>query len=242
MTSIESRIFNVRPDRPDPRDHTLRAVRKPKVEIPESLIYTEERVGPVWDQGETGSCAGQFGKGLIYSLYHEIVSARWIWMVAKEIDSWVPSSMFDGAGTDLRSIMKVLRKYGACSEALWQFPQQLPDPDLEQDIIEDALTRRIGRFWRLESEDDVKENLVLFGPSLMAVPVYENWADIKENGIVPHPEGRELGGHALARTGYDSGWKLAKNSWGRGHGDHGYLKFPSTYPIWDQFGTGSLVR
>ena len=46
--------------------------------------------------------------------------------------------------------------------------------------------------------------------------VYDNFKDLSENFIVPHPAGNALGGHAQMLVGFDDDTKLFKilNSWG----------------------------
>ena len=238
--NLEGRILNVRPDPIDPRDHDFAATPHAilRAELPHSVDFTG-RVGPIVDQGETGSCVGQACAALCYWLWHKTFSARWIWMGAKEIDAWTPSCFSELAGTGIRDAFKVLRKYGACTDDLWPLSQQLPRSDREQVILDDAEAHRIGRWWRLKDAEARKRHLAQHGPCVIAVPVYENWSDIGEDGIVPHPYGAELGGHAILEVGYIPGFEIAKNSWGMESGRNGYLWLPDGYPIWDALGTAA---
>lgn len=243
MIDLSHRILNVLPDPIDPRDRDFRSVRLDRlIPLPESVDHAGD-CGQVTDQGDTGSCVGQACASLRYWLCgHEVshpirFSPRWIWMVAKEIDPWIPSVLFEYAGTRIRDALKGMRKYGCAREVLWPFEQPLPDPDLEQTIQDDAFTYRIGPYWRLRTVEQMKAHLVSVGPFVAGVPVFENWDAIDQTGRVSEPGGLELGGHAILVVGYDPTGLEFKNSWGSEWGLRGYGILPFDYPIWDAWGT-----
>ena len=243
--TVGDRILNLRPDPIDPRDRSFASRRMGRgivEELPDTIDYSGRQVGPVVDQGMTGSCVGQACAALCYWLYGEMVSARWIWMGAKEIDSWVPSVCFEGAGTQIRDAFKILNKYGAPLNIFWPLEEQLPDSEVEHDIQADALTRRIGEYWKLETTLDQRTHLAQVGPFVVGVPVFENWDEIQYDGRVPEPGGAQLGGHALLICGYDVGGFQVKNSWGEDWGKRGYGRISYDYPIWDAWGTSVLTR
>ena len=247
-TPFDCRKLNLTRDPLDPRDHGERMAFLRPPRLPSSMSYAHPTlVGPVVDQGETGSCVGQALASLCYFLFrlrtpNQAFSARWIWMAAKEIDQWMPSVMFDGAGTRARDALKVLNKYGACPELLWPFDEPLPWVYRETEIIRTAAQHRIGEYWRLSGLGAQRNHLATVGPFPIGVPVYENWSEIGSDGVVPMPHGALLGGHELLATGYDDATALveAKNSWGPEHGSLGYVYLPYAYVeehAWDAWGT-----
>jgi len=163
-------------------------------------------------------------------------SVRWIWQGAKEIDSWCPSVCFEFAGTGSRDALKFMRKYGACEDWLWPFDQQEPDPNLEEEIIANALQYRIGSYHRLDTDQESRIHLATVGPHVAGVPVFENWDQIGSDGIVPMPDGQELGGHEILITGYTRIGRGFINSWSEDWGYGGYGVLPYNYPVWDQYG------
>lgn len=236
MIELSKRILNVRPDPLDPRDRDFDLLRLGLAMpvLPESVDHSQA-CGPVLDQGETGSCVGQACASLLYWKFGKEFSPRWVWMGAKERDSWMPSVCFEYAGTTIRDAFKFMQKYGACESFLWPMDALLPHPELEQTITENAAEHRIGEFWKIRSVTAQKRHLVE-APFVVGVPVYENWEDIGPDGIVPEPDGGLLGGHALLMVGYDPICRLAKNSWSEEHGDRGLLRFSYEYPMWDCLG------
>jgi hypothetical protein len=242
MIDLDRRILNVRPDALDPRDRTFRdRFASVRDKIPGSANYAVA-CGPVSDQLYTGSCAGQAGQSFCFWIWQTTFASRWIWLGAKEMDSWMPSVAFELDGTDLRTVMKFLRKYGAAEEHLWPFEFLLPAPDLSEQIKENALGHRIGEYWRLGTVPEMKRHLAKCGPFIAGVPVFESWDLVDGTGIVPEPDGAELGGHAILVVGYDADGFMFKNSWGVewGRQGYGYLGYGS--PIWDAWGTGMPAR
>ncbi len=73
-------------------------------------------------------------------------------------------------------------------------------------------------------------------PVMSAFPVHANYKDGYDDGIVPMPEGRLLGGHSVPMFG----WKLIDDkphwinfgSWGTDIGDNGVFYMPFDYPFY----------
>ena len=74
----------------------------------------------------------------------------------------------------------------------------------------------------------MKRSLIINGPFMAGVDVYESWFTDKasKTGLIPMPKKKEQyqGGHAICIAGYDDSKKLFKfkNSWGDGWGNEGY--------------------
>jgi C1A family cysteine protease len=74
----------------------------------------------------------------------------------------------------------------------------------------------------------MKRSLVVNGPFLAGVDVYESWftKNASKTGIIPMPKKNEQyqGGHAICIMGYDDTKKhfKFKNSWGNKWGGKGY--------------------
>jgi len=250
-TPFDCRKLNLIRDPLDPRDHDDRMMFARAPHIPAHSSYNDvSLVGSVVDQGETGSCVGQTFKALCRFLFRSRVpgigtefSARWIWLIAKDIDRKAQSVVFENAGTYARNALKVLNKFGACPEYLWPFNELLPSADLESAIIGAAAQYRIGEYWRLKNLKAQRMHLATVGPFPLGVPVYENWEEIGSDGIVPLPSGALLGGHEVLATGHDDPTELieAKNSWGLKSGKRGYIYLPYEYVeehAWDAWGVG----
>lgn len=245
-------------DRLDPRDLRFQDVMATIVSrlaaipsLPPKVDYSSE-TAPVGDQEYTGSCVGWAAThGLYRWLYFkktgtvQYFSVRFLWMSSKEIDQWVPNVTFDLSGTSIRDAFKVLRKYGVCTDTRWPFNQQLPDPDAENDILQEALQYRIGNYHLLSDNDERLYHLANIGPFVIGVPVYSNWSEITDDGLVPDPSGLLYGGHAVLVVGYDESKKQFRfqNSWGPNWGDKGYGYFTYEYVekhSWSSWGADRL--
>ncbi|MDD5730875.1 MAG: C1 family peptidase, partial [Candidatus Omnitrophica bacterium] len=92
----------------------------------------------------------------------------------------------------------------------------------------EAKTYRIKAYARLSSLIEMKRSLLLNGPFLAGVQVFNSWFNkaASRTGIIPMPQDSEeaVGGHAICIAGYDDGKKIFKfkNSWGASWGDKGY--------------------
>jgi hypothetical protein len=247
------RFCNLRPDSLDPRDHPYMAlgVAPGAPTLPKKVDHSKE-TRPVGNQGHTGSCVGwATAHGLRRWLHHQAAgqkkpfSVRFVWMTSKEIDPWTPNVAFDLSGTRIRDAFKVMNKYGACPDNLWKFREELPNPDRERKILQEALRYRIGAYHALNSNEERRVHLARTGPFVVGVPVHANWAQIGTDGLVPDPAGALLGGHAVLVVGYDDKKKRFKfqNSWGSGWGARGNGYFTYDYMedhSWNSWGADRL--
>ena len=73
-------------------------------------------------------------------------------------------------------------------------------------------------------------------PLISAFPVYDNFKDSYDDGIVPMPEGRLLGGHSSPIFGWklidDAPYWINFGSWGTGIADKGVFYIPFDYPFY----------
>ena len=80
-------------------------------------------------------------------------------------------------------------------------------------------------------DDDVGKT-----PLLSAFPVYANYKEGYDDGVVPMPEGRLLGGHSSPIFGWkfidDEPYWINFGSWGTGVGDNGIFYMPFDYPFY----------
>lgn len=92
---------------------------------------------------------------------------------------------------------------------------------------------KIEKYAMVGSELQIKQALVLNGPLVGALPVYNSSRYFWRN------EGGErfLGGHAISIVGYDKKGLIIRNSWGSAFGDNGYThmdwnEIKKFYEIW----------
>jgi len=231
-----SKIYSLgcKKDPKDLRDIPMGLVL-PAVPIPKSFDYTATMT-PARDQGDEGTCVAfasvvgvkEYFDSKEYKKLVEL-SPRFVYNLCKK---------FDGApteeGTYPRIAMKVLLNYGVCPEILWPYkPHQKDSPKKNADTK--AKTYRIRAYARLKSLVEMKRSIIVNGPFMAGVEVYESWFDkqAQKTGVIPMPKpGEELaGGHAICIVGFDDAKQLFKfkNSWSVKWADNGYGYLPYKY-------------
>lgn len=207
----------------------------PAIPVPKSLDYGPA-MSPVRNQGDEGTCVAfagvvgvkEYQDSQEYKKLQEL-SPRYVYNLCKKFDG-IP----DEEGTYPRVAMKVFLNYGVCPEGFWPYkPHQKDRPKPGAD--KSALKYKIKAYARLKSLLDMKRSLLVNGPFLAGVEVYESWFSQKagKTGIIPMPKPSEelQGGHAVCIVGYDDtkGLFRFKNSWGAKWGNKGYGALPYDY-------------
>jgi len=235
--------FCVIPSPPDDRDYRLcqlniQALRNS--ELPKKVINPP----PPWilDQENTPFCGGASGAGSGNAHYKRFkrlpykgFSMTFLYWLAK---------MYDGApdveGTYIRTINKVMKKYGLCEEVLAPFDKMKTWSAITTEMIENAEQYKIESYGILDDIQDIKSaladgNYVIIG----TIVTSKNWNT--EDGFLGLPHGYILGGHATFLYGYDDdlehgnhkGYFYGVNSWGDSWGDEGKFYLPYDYYHWE---------
>jgi hypothetical protein len=223
-----------RKDPTDLRDIPMGLVL-PAIPVPPRIDYTP-KMTPVRNQGDEGTCVA-FASVVGVKEYEDTkefkrligLAPRYVYSLCKEYDG-IP----DEEGTYPRIAMKVLMKHGVCPESMWPYkPYQTDDHKKGADTR--AKIYRIKAYARLASVHEMKRSLVVNGPFLAGVRVYESWftKPVEKTGVIPMPQkGEEMvGGHAICIVGYDDkkGFFKFKNSWSSKWAQKGYGFLPYAY-------------
>jgi C1A family cysteine protease len=226
-------VFDVKPSPIDNRDYLYDA---PRAVLPPAVAPTN--VPPVRDQGKEGSCWGFAGTAARQSLLLKAGDAT---VLSPACLYWctrlLQHDTAEDAGSDLRTGMKALRKYGVATEravpyVVGDFARQPPPA-----AMVDAKRYAITAYHRLVGLRGVKVALASGAHPVFGMAVYQGFEDSRD-GIVPMPGAGEqpLGGHAILCVGYrddatapGGGWLTLHNSWGPDAGDHGAYYLPYAY-------------
>jgi len=207
----------------------------PAVTIPVSFDFTK-LMSPVRNQGSEGTCvafASVVGLKEFQDKkeYRKLVrlSPRFLYNLCKKFDD-IP---FED-GTYPRIAMKVLLNYGVCHESFWPYiPKKKGHPRAGAD--KDALKFKIKAYARIKSQLEMKRSLLVNGPFVAGVQVFNSWfaKGVEGSGLVPMPKRNDnsVGGHAICIVGYDDKSSIFKfkNSWGANWGSDGYGYLPYEY-------------
>ncbi|MCM8774596.1 MAG: C1 family peptidase [Candidatus Omnitrophica bacterium] len=224
-------IFGCIKDKFDGRDYLIRPYL-PILKLPKRIDWTE-KMSPVRDQGDEGTCVG-FAIACGMKEYQELIdynklvelSPRFVYAEAKKIDG-----MPGLEGASIRSAMQVLYKKGVCQEKFWPYrPHQKDRP--RKGTLSNAKKFCIKTYARILNLNELRLTLASQGPCVIGIEVFEGMLKTK-TGFVPLPKKGEtsLGGHAICPVGYDDTKKIIKfkNSWSEKWGDKGYGFLPYEY-------------
>ena len=234
------RVLNVLPSRNIDKDWTFDNAEEAGVLRASARIPATRDLRESWwavaDQGETGSCVGwatadsvlrwQYVKaGLVEE--REQLSARFIWMAAKESDEFTtqPTTFIEDDGTSLKAALDVARKYGAVVDRVLPFRTGRLYPHPAPTFYALAARLKIRSYFNLKSNlGNWRTWLATQGPILTRLDVDATWDAASENRgeLDVYQTATARGGHAVALVGYTKTHFIVRNSWGRSWGDGGY--------------------
>lgn len=229
------RRYGWRPDLPDQRDHLFAQAHHPRLAVLPPKVSLRERIPPVFDQGQLGSCTANALLGAFGFIHPGFIGSRLqVYYDERQMEGTVS---FD-AGAEIRDGVKVLNQLGAAPESEWPYDIARFTAPPPARIMADAAAHKVVSYSRLTTEDDMRQCLAAGFPFVIGFTVYESFESgkVANSGVVPLPDLDEkvLGGHAVCVIGYDEHgpagdcWEV-RNSWGTGWGDHGNFWMPKAY-------------
>jgi len=190
----------------------------------------------VGDQLETGSCVGWATADSVLRWHFvkasrfppdQRLSARFIWMAAKETDKFVsqPTTFIELEGTSLKSALDIARKFGIVSDAVLSFNSGQLYPEDRRTFYAIAAQLKINSYFNLGLDPaNWRTWLSGKGPILTRLDVDATWdnASATQPNLDVYQPKTAHGGHAVALVGYTPERFIVRNSWGTGWGDQGY--------------------
>lgn len=203
-----------RPSPPDPRDHQLSSHASIPPVIPASFTGP---AAPVLDQGATPKCVGY--SGVLGRLTEERRDEHHTLLFDPD-ELYARSKALDGdpggEGTYIRVAAGVLLHVGAKVLA-------------STHANEVGTYKPISAYARLQSIDEIKAAIYLFGSAWLGSVWYDSWFN-PVSGMLPAPDS-VAGGHAYTAIGYSSKRHAfrCQNSWGPGWSQKGRFWLPYDY-------------
>lgn len=206
----------------DNRDFAIKSINISNAESIPVNLDLREKLLPVRDQGEQGSCVAFAISDIQF--YHNCRDAG--------LDRYLsPQYMYNlrsvPDGMIVRNALKLAQKYGLCLEQEFVYGK---DTETREDVSKYPFELRISAkrfvidtYVKLsEIEPDLmKKAFVRHGPCMIVVPVYNYGTTMWK----PERFGQKIiSGHAMVIVGYDDTGFIIRNSWGTSWGDNGYTK------------------
>jgi C1A family cysteine protease len=224
-------------DLPDQRDHRFAASPSILRKLPRSVDLRAGLPEP-YNQGRLGSCtANALAGGLQYLLKKQrrrsfMPSRLFIYYNERVVEGHVDQD----SGAMLRDGIKVLNRWGACTETAWPYDilrfAQKPSPA----CYAGALKHQLLKYERMDQDLNQLRGCLAEGlPFVFGFSVYSSFMTpaVARTGVgqLPGPQDAPQGGHAVLAVGYDDASQrfLMRNSWGKGWGQKGYFTLPYAY-------------
>jgi C1A family cysteine protease len=235
-----NRKYGWKPDPPDERDFVYKCVRSyPPKGMPSKVnLNRVSPFPPIYDQGSLGSCTGQaIAAAIAYAnMKTEAVelnpSRLFIYYNERELEDTIN----EDSGAAIRDGIKVVNKFGVCTETLWPYDIQQFAARPPEVCYQEAIKEKVVEYARVQqAEVQLKRCLAELFPVVFGLMIYSSFEspDVVRTGIVNFPTATEslLGGHAVLLVGYDDFTKrfLVRNSWGAEWGQGGHFTIPYSY-------------
>ena len=224
-------------DKKDRRDYSVGSIG---VELPEE-VSLKEYVVEVKGQGSQNSCVA-----------HAICSAIELQLNMKDPKRFMPlserysyyygrkaSNLFpQDKGMYLRDAIKSAKKDGVAPEYLCKYNNS--DINKEPSHIAWSIAQVYGAsirlYYRAFSSVNIKEQLAISLPVIIAVPIYDYWINNKSGNIrLPKSTDKKIGYHAILVVRYFENYFHCLNSWYEGWGNKGFFNIPMNYPRTDSW-------
>lgn len=233
--------YGWKPDLPDGRDRLYQAAPA-LMAVPPKYSQRDSWPHP-YDQGPLGSCVANAVNGL---LAYQMVRSRALTMTQANTPSgtlsrlmtyylarWLENAVNEDGGCQIRSGLKALTRWGACSSA--RRPYEPGNFRQAPGWLDYWLTLgKASGYSRLTGRAaELKAAIYADRPVVFGFSVYDSFDGIRSDGIMPMPgpSERVQGGHAVVLIGWDDqrGLWECRNSWGLAWGDAGHFWMPYTF-------------
>ena len=229
-------VGGYRRDRQDDRDKRYARPRSVQRGSLPKFVDLRQHMTAVENQGELGSCTANAIAGAYEYLAKRMtgqsydISRLFIYYLARKFDN----CEHEDSGSTLRLGMKVLAKYGACSEATWPYDIDVFRDEPHDEAFQEAADHLIDEYDRLEVNLHAMKVCLAEGyPFVFGTDIFSSFEELDHRGHanLPLPSEENLGGHAMLACGYSDKDQvfLVRNSWGTDWGDRGYCYMPYEY-------------
>ena len=202
-----------------------------------SKFSLRSKMGPVWAQGDLGSCTS-FSSTKVFQYHSPGFNPSQLFQYQQELI--MDGTPYVDNGSTLVTAYACLKKNGVCSAETWpydvsKFSTPAPNAAYNEALLnrdlQDAVIGQTLEELKTCLADPAYQTPISFG--VMLFESFENESTL-DTGIVPMPNIKTealMGGHAIVITGYDDTKQMFEimNSWDDAVGDGGFFYFPYKY-------------
>ena len=188
--------------------------------LPVVLDYRTDLL-PVRNQENQGSCFAmsvacmkEYQEKQDYDL-NEYLSPQFFYNIR---DNLYDNNKNNDEGMYGRNVMKLLMKYGICSENIYSYGRIQYKDKIPESCFKEAENHKIKGYGRVLSIEALKYSLKYNGLCLIVFPIYNYGPEM----WIKNENDKFLGGHAMTIVGYLEKCFIIRNSWGPDWGDNGY--------------------
>jgi C1A family cysteine protease len=222
-----TRVYNRKNKTLDNRDEVYAGHRLFAGAAIPSKVDLTPHTGPVFDQGELGSCTANACAGALE--YEENIqnnndsavqlSRLFLYWNERNLEGDVDQD----AGGEIRDVIKVAAQYGAPLEKTWPYVTEQFTVKPSVEAYTEGLQHQALQYQAVpQNLQAFKHVLAVFNrPIVIGITVYDSFEgdEAMNTGVVPMPNTQTeqcLGGHAVLVIGYDDSKQafLVRNSWG----------------------------
>lgn len=231
-----TQTFGAIPSKVDIRDY-IASVSEP-IELPDEF---ELEMCEVKNQGSVGSCVA-YSISSVVEYFNKLQEKKYVKMSTGFIYGNRIDSGYTGTGMYVSEALKNTVKYGDVPNTQFSYNIEVPDAiekfmEVNFELAPEAIPNRFSSYFRLDSIEAIKVNLIQNGPVVFAMPWYSD-IYVSKDGIMIHntTDTRVSGNHCMVIYGWnEQGWKI-QNSWGTGWGVKGRAILPYNIGITEAYG------
>ena len=231
---LQMQIFGAHKDDTDTRDIPYVPEMAPKA-LPAS-VSLRTLCTQVYDQMPMMACTSNAIAALFDAVaakaQQQLFTPSRLFIYYNERDA--EGTVDEDKGAQLRTGLKVLARYGVCSETLWPYENARLFQRPTGDAYAAAEKTRIYEYRRIShTASDIKSCLASGYPFVAGLELYHSAMPSFTSGVLPMPQTSEavLGGHAALCIGYDDAQQRFTflNSMGPSWGAQGCFSVPYAY-------------
>jgi hypothetical protein len=229
------------PQGKDDRDHIFTAALRLTGSLPAKMDPTSAMPKQL-NQADEGSCGPNTASEMIQ--YDQKVESLAVVPPSRNFIYWntrlLQGTVASDSGVSNRTMLKALRRFGFCPEALWTYDPKTMLTKPAASCYAAATPEKITDYAAVQvAERQMKACIASGTPFMFGFDVYQGMMtdECAETGHVPIPKAGEsaVGGHDITAYAYDDQLQLlrCRNHWvnddGTPWGDHGDALIPYAY-------------